>query len=120
MLGVELGLPKPTRDFLEEERGVTLVFRNDLTGVEKSSCEVPLTRGVTEPAALLLRTVRADCEVLPEARLGARRGVTGVFAVRVVASVGLSGRPLVLVFVRSTGMVQGKENVGFIGPGRIV
>jgi hypothetical protein len=56
-IGVERGLTVPTRDFLEDERGVMLWLRNDLTGVEMSSCAAVVARGVV---ATLLRTVRAD------------------------------------------------------------
>jgi hypothetical protein len=50
--------------------------------------------------------VRPGCELLAEAIEGARRGAMGVFAVRVVASVGLSGLPVLFVVVRSMGMVR--------------
>lgn len=52
----------------------------------------------------LLRGVRADCEALEEAAEGASRGAIGVVAVRVVASVGINGRPW-FVCLRSMGMV---------------
>jgi|TARA_R110002003_G_scaffold1184_1_gene22558 hypothetical protein len=86
-LGVEVGLSTPTRDFREEERGVTLLFRNALTGVTSSKTAV-LTLGVV---AVPLRTVRLDCELFADAEEGATasRGVRGVFAVRLLASFGL-------------------------------
>jgi hypothetical protein len=94
----------PTRDFLDEERGVMLLLRKDLMGVDWSSCAGVLARGVLPT---LLRTVRAGWALLAEATEGARRGVTGVFAARVLANVGFKGRP-VLEFRRSgTGMVHG-------------
>lgn len=37
VVGVDCVLPTPTRDFLDEERGVMLLLRNDLTGVDRSS-----------------------------------------------------------------------------------
>jgi hypothetical protein len=84
--GVNGGLSKPTRDFLEDERGVTLLLRKALTGVT-FSCTAMVTRGVTP---LLLRTVRLPCEVLAADAEGATasRGVRGVFAVRLLASFG--------------------------------
>ena len=100
--GVELVLLVPTRDFLDELRGVILLLRKDLTGVERSSWEAVLPLGVL---VTLLRTVRVDCELLAEAIEGASRGVMGVFAVRVVASVGFNGRPLLFAFERSAGIV---------------
>jgi hypothetical protein len=44
-LGVDDALSKPTRDFLDEERGVILLFRKAFTGVT-SSKTVELARGV--------------------------------------------------------------------------
>jgi hypothetical protein len=91
VIGVPLGdedvLSAPARDFLDEERGVTLLFRNAFTGVA-SSCTVLVTLGVV---ALLVRTVRVDCELLAVADEGAAasRGVSGVLAVRLLASFGL-------------------------------
>jgi hypothetical protein len=100
-LGVETGLLKPTRDFLADERGVTLVFIAPRTGV-RSSCEADGAFGVP---AMVLRVVRRVGVLLAETAEGARRGAMGVFAVRVVASVGFSGRPLLVVLDRSVGMV---------------
>ena len=54
-LGVEDALSTPTRDFLVEERGVTLVLRKALTGVTLSLEAVAPGRGV---APVLLRAVR--------------------------------------------------------------
>jgi hypothetical protein len=91
LMGVPLGednvLSTPTRDFLDEDRGVILLFRKAFTGVT-SSCTVLATLGVV---ALLLRTVRVDCVLFAVAWEGAaaRRGVSGVFAVRLLASFGL-------------------------------
>jgi hypothetical protein len=99
-LGVEVGLATPTRDVLAEERGVTLLPMKALTGVTSSWADV-LTRGVLPTT---LRGLRPGWELLADAAEGARRGVTGVFAVRVVARVGFSGRE-VLVLVRSMGIV---------------
>jgi hypothetical protein len=88
LMGVPLGednvLSTPTRDFLDEERGVILLLRNAFTGVT-SSCTVLLTLGVV---ALLVRTGRLDCETLADT-VEASRGVRGVFAVRLLASFGL-------------------------------
>lgn len=88
-LGVEDALSTPTRDFLEDERGVMLLLRKAFTGVT-SSTTTELTLGVV---ALLVRTFRVDCVlvVFAEAAEGAeaRRGVNGVFAVRLLASFGL-------------------------------
>lgn len=102
LFGVDVLLLTPTRDFRDDERGVTLLLMNDLTGVERSSWDPVLVRGAL---GVLLRVVRAGCVLLAAAILGARRGVMGVLAVRVVASVGFKGRPLLAV-VRSMGMVQ--------------
>lgn len=90
-LGVDAPLSPPTRDFLDDERGVMLLFRNALTGVMFSWATVG-SRGVVPP--LLLRAGRVLWTLLAEAAVGAtaRRGVNGVFAVRLLASVGFSGR----------------------------
>jgi hypothetical protein len=53
-LGVDEALSTPTRDFLDEERGVMLLLRKALTGVTSSSTVV-LALGVV---ALLVRAVR--------------------------------------------------------------
>ena len=54
-LGVELVLLTPTRDFLDDDRGVILSFRKALTGV-MSSCRAEAgARGVL---VALLRAVR--------------------------------------------------------------
>ena len=75
-------------------------------GVERSSWAGVLARGVVPT---LLRTVRAAGALLAGATEDARRGVTGVFAVRVLANVGFKGRP-VLEFRRSgTGMIHGQR-----------
>jgi hypothetical protein len=91
-VGVLVGdmLSKPTLDFLEDERGVTLLFSNTLAGVTFSG-PVALGLGVVP---LLLRVVRVLCELLVGVAEGAAasRGVMGVFAVRLLASVGFSGR----------------------------
>lgn len=88
-LGVDDRLSTPTRDFLEDERGVMLLLRNAFTGVT-SSTTTELTLGVV---ALLLRTFRVDCALLAAGvaveGAAARRGVNGVFAVRLLASFGL-------------------------------
>lgn len=88
-LGVDDALSTPTRDFLEDERGVILLLRNAFTGVT-SSTTTELTRGVV---ALLVRTFRVDWVlVVPGVAVEgaeARRGVNGVFAVRLLASLGL-------------------------------
>jgi hypothetical protein len=86
-LGVDEALSPPTRDFLEDDRGVTLLLRNALTGVT-SSTTTDLTRGVV---AVLLRTERPDCEAAVDVVEGATasRGVRGVWAVRLLASFGL-------------------------------
>jgi hypothetical protein len=99
-LGVELGLATPTRDVLADERGVTLLLMKALAGVMSSWAAV-LTLGVVPTT---LRGLRPGWVLLVEATEGARRGVTGVFAVRVVARVGFSGRE-VFVLVRSVGIV---------------
>jgi hypothetical protein len=101
-LGVDVELMVPTRDFLEEERGVTLLLMNDLTGVAKSSRLTVASLGVVLAS---VRTLRPDWELLADAAEGASRGVKGVFAVRVVASVGIKGRPLFML-ERSIGIVQ--------------
>lgn len=100
-LGVEVVLLTPTRDFLDDERGVMLLLRNGLTGVT-SSCAAGVVLGVLPT---VLRTVLLDCRLLVEASEGASRGGTGVFAVRFVASVGFKGRPLLFV-VRSGCIVR--------------
>lgn len=85
-LGVDDALSKPTRDFLDDERGVTLLFKKAFTGVT-SSYTVLFALGVV---AALLRTLRLVCALLAEAVEGATasRGVSGVFAVRLLASFG--------------------------------
>jgi hypothetical protein len=94
--GVALGegkpLSTPPRDFLEDERGVTLLLRKALTGVTLSWA-VAAALGVV---ASLLRAVRVPWELTVEEAVGATasRGVKGVFAVRLLASVGFSGRGL--------------------------
>jgi hypothetical protein len=85
-LGVEEALSAPTRDFLDDDRGVMLLLRKALTGVT-SSTMVELTRGVV---ALLVRTGRPGSGAVAVAVEGAAsRGVRGVFAVRLLASFGL-------------------------------
>jgi hypothetical protein len=88
-LGVDDALSTPTRDFLEDERGVMLLLRNAFTGVT-SSTTTELTRGVV---ALAVRTFRVGWVLLGAAvaveGAEARRGVNGVFAVRLLASLGL-------------------------------
>ena len=84
---MDVRLSIPTRDFLEDERGVMLLLKNGLTGVT-SSYTVLLALGVVP---LLLRARRGACALLvggAEA-VAARRGVRGVFAVRLLASLGL-------------------------------
>jgi hypothetical protein len=103
-LGVDEALSTPTRDFLEEERGVTLLLRKALTGVT-SLCEAAGALGVVP---LLVRVVRVLDELTVEEAVGATasRGVKGVFAaVRLLASVGFSGRELIRS-VRSIGILQ--------------
>ena len=89
-LGVDDALSTPTRDFRDDERGVTLVLRKALTGVTVS-WTAGATRGVLPT---LLRAVRVPGALTVEEAVGATasRGVKGVFAVRVLASVGFSGR----------------------------
>ena len=99
-LGVVFGLATPTREVLADDRGVTLLLMKALTGVTSSWAEV-FAFGVLPTT---LRGLRPDWVLLAEATEDARRGVTGVFAVRVVARVGFSGRE-VFVLVRSTGIV---------------
>lgn len=106
--GLVVGLPAPTRDFLDEERGVILLFRNALTGV-RSSWEAALA---LEVLGVVLRVVRLVCVELAEAMDGASRGVSGDLTVRVVASAGFRGRPLLLVLERSVCMVQLSERTG--------
>jgi hypothetical protein len=107
-LGVEDALsPPPTRDFLAEERGVMLVFRKDLAGVVLSGA-LGATLGAAPP--LLVRAVRVLEELTVDEAVGAtaRRGVKGVVvfaAVRLVASVGFSGRGL-LRSGRSMGILR--------------
>ena len=92
LLGVDDVLSRPTRDFLDEERGVMLLLRNGLAGVVFSTA-AEVGFGV---APLLVRRDRVLCELAAEGAVGAtaRRGVMGVFAVRLLASVGFSGRGL--------------------------
>lgn len=104
-LGVDEALSTPTRDFLVEERGVTLLLRKGLMGVT-SLCEGAgaATLGVVP---LLVRAVRVLEELTVEEAVGATAslGVKGVFAaVRVLASVGFSGRGL-FRSVRSMGIL---------------
>ena len=103
-LGVDEALSTPTRDFLEEERGVTLLLRNALTGVTSLCDEATDLAGV---APLLVRVVRVLDELTVEEAVGATasRGVKGVFAaVRLLASVGFNGRGL-FRSVRSMGIL---------------
>ena len=104
LLGVDDALSTPTRDFLDEDRGVTLLLRKGLTGVLSSRAAV-LTLGVD---ALAPRTVRVPCWVFVEAGVAAaaRRGVMGVLAVRLLARVGFNGHDVCGVD-RSTGIVDG-------------
>ena len=103
-LGVLLGdiASTPTRDFLVEERGVMLVLKKGFAGVVVSTLAV-LALGVVP---LLVRVVRALTVLLAGAAEGvaASRGVRGVFAVRLLASVGFSGRG-VFGLVRSMGIL---------------
>jgi hypothetical protein len=102
-LGVDEALSTPTRDFLVDERGVMLLLRNGLTGVTLSWAAVA-TLGVLPT---LLRAVRLLEELTVEEAVGATasRGVKGVFAVRLLASVGFSGRGL-FRSGRSMGILQ--------------
>jgi hypothetical protein len=104
-LGVDEALSTPTLDFLVEERGVTLLLRNGLTGVTSLYEDAAAALGVVP---LLVRVVRVLEELTVEEAVGATasRGVKGVFAaVRVLASVGFSGRGL-FRSVRSMGILQ--------------
>jgi hypothetical protein len=104
-LGVDDALSTPTRDFLADERGVMLLLRKGLTGVT-FSWAVVAARGVLP---MLLRAVRVLWELTVEEAVGATasRGVKGVvFAVRLLASVGFSGRGL-FRSGRSMGILQG-------------
>lgn len=106
-LGVTLGeslgelTSTPARDFLEDERGVMLLLRKALTGVTLS-CVATGARGVVpllvrrarELVLMVLPVVLWEVAVaVAVAVLGvaARRGVKGVFAVRLLASEGFSG-----------------------------
>lgn len=103
-LGVDDVLSTPTRDFLEEERGVTLLLRKAFTGVT-SLCEE--AAGLAGVVPLLVRVVRVLDELTVEEAVGATasRGVKGVFAaVRLLASVGFNGREL-FRSVRSMGIL---------------
>lgn len=102
-LGVDEALSTPTLDFREEERGVILLLRKGLMGVT-SLCEGAAALGVVP---LLVRAVRVLEELTVEEAVGATAslGVKGVFAaVRVLASVGFSGRGL-FRSVRSMGIL---------------
>ena len=85
----------PTRDFLDDERGVTLLLRKVLTGV-KSSLATKSPFGVF-PVSLL--SGRRGREVFVEVADAARRGVMGVFAVLFVARVGIKGRLLLTLYL---------------------
>lgn len=103
-LGVDDVLSTPTRDFLEEERGVTLLLRKAFTGVT-SLCEE--AGGLAGVVPLLVRVVRVLDELTVEEAVDATasRGVKGVFAaVRLLASVGFNGRGL-FRSVRSMGIL---------------
>lgn len=76
-------------DFRDEERGVMLVLRNALTGVDMSSLRAGL--GIGSMSGLVGRLV-----VLAGVVETASFGVTGVFAVLVEARAGMSGRPLLV------------------------
>lgn len=106
VLGVEIILL--TRDFLEDDRGVTLLpSRNALTGVDKSAFEP----GVTLPDAALFAAERWESGVLGDAALAANLGVKGDFARRFAARVGINGRPAVLALGFSEGMLSCYEAV---------
>lgn len=92
----------PTRDFLDDERGVTLLLRKVLTGVVKSSPATESPFGVF-PVSLL--SGRGGREVFVEVADAARRGVMGVFAVLFVARVGIKGR-LLLTLCLSVGILN--------------
>lgn len=91
--GVVLGdtLSTPTRDLRVEERGVTLLLRYGFVGVAVSAATAAL--GGTP---LVVRVVE----------VAASRGVRGVFAVRLLASVGFNGR-CVFWLGRSMGILLG-------------
>jgi hypothetical protein len=103
-LGVDDALSPPARDFRDDERGVMLLLRKALTGVTFSGAAAA-TLGVVPT---LLRVVRVLWELTVEEAVGATasRGVKGVFAVRLLASVGFSGRGL-LRSGRSMGILHG-------------
>lgn len=104
-LGVDDALSPPTRDLRDDERGVILVLRKAFTGVTLS-CEA--TVGALGVVPLLLRAVRVLVELTVDEAVGATasRGVKGVvFAVRLLASVGFSGRGL-FRSGRSMGILQ--------------
>lgn len=98
-VGVPLGVVLPARDFLEEERGVTLLLRKLFTGVDRSSRGPPL--GVV--LASLLSDLR-DIGVVEGIADAASRGVTGDFAVRFVASAGINGLLMLVVLYLSAGI----------------
>ena len=85
----------PARDFLDDERGVTLLLRKVLTGVMSSlATESPF--GVF-PVSLL--SSRRGREVFVDVADAARRGVMGVFTVLFVARVGIKGRLLLTLYL---------------------
>jgi len=91
-LGVDDGLSKPTRDFLDEERGVMLLLRKAFTGVTSPyavELALALALGVVAFAPRSLRP-GCDCEALAGCAVGApaSRGVRDVLAVRLLASFG--------------------------------
>ena len=101
--GVEFALLAPTRVFRADERGVTLLPMKAFTGVP-SSCTAEVGRGAVPGVLRAVRLAAVVVVFVEEAAEVASRGVTGVFAVRVVAREGFKGREELLA-ARSRGMV---------------
>lgn len=115
-LGVDVALSPPTRDLRDDERGVMLLLRKAFTGVTLSTLA---TVGALGVVPLLLRAVRVLVELTVDEAVGATasRGVKAVvFAVRLLASVGFSGRGL-FRSGRSMGILQCVcfYSVGYMG-----
>lgn len=82
--GVDCALS--TRDFRDDERGVTLLFRNACTGVDNCSLDVVFL------IAAAARSLCVDFRVSGGVALAASLGVIGDFTLRFVARVGFNGR----------------------------
>lgn len=101
-LGVDCVLLVPTRDFLDDDRGVILLLRKAFTGVDKSSLAPVFAFGVLPVS---LRSGRRGWGVFVGVAEAASLGVMGDFTVLFDARVGISGRPLLALYL-SVGILR--------------